>query len=49
MEKGYVHKFGIDFTDFFSLVARMETIQILLDLAAPLGVRFIRGMSSQPS
>ena len=35
--KGYVQKFGIDYEEVFALVARMETIQVLLALAAQEG------------
>ena len=31
--KGYAQRYGIDFTDVFALVARMETIRVLLALA----------------
>ena len=32
--KGYAQRYGIDFTNVFSLVARLETIRVLLALAA---------------
>ena len=32
--KGYAQRYGIDFTDVFALVARLETIRVLLALAA---------------
>ena len=32
--KGYAQRYGIDFTDVFAPLARMETIRVLLDLAA---------------
>ena len=35
--KGYAQRYGIDFTDVFAPVARMETIRVLLALAAVFG------------
>ena len=35
--KGYVQKFGIDYEEVFAPVARMETIRVLLALAAQEG------------
>ncbi|KAI3802282.1 hypothetical protein L1987_30412 [Smallanthus sonchifolius] len=45
--KGYVQRKGVDFDEVFAPVARMETIRLLLALAAREG--YITSMSSQPS
>ena len=34
--KGYTQTYGIDYTDTFALVAKINTIQVLLSLAANL-------------
>ena len=43
--KGYAQRYGIDFTDVFAPVARMETIRVLLALAAVFDVKssFLNG------
>lgn len=35
--KGYVQKYGIDFNEVFAPVARIETIRLLINLAASSG------------
>lgn len=35
--KGYVHKYGVDFEEVFAPVARIETIRLLINLAAANG------------
>ena len=32
--KGYAHQYGVDYTEVFALVARMETIRLVVALAA---------------
>ena len=35
--KGYARRYGVDYSEFFTLVARVETIRVLLAIAAQLG------------
>ena len=37
MREGYVQQYGIDFDEVFALVARLETIRLLINLAAAYG------------
>ena len=40
--KGYAHIFGVDYFDTFAPVARLDTIRLLLTLAAQLGWKVCR-------
>ena len=39
--KGYTQQYGVDYTEFFAPVARMETIRLVVALATQRGCSFI--------
>ena len=44
MAKGFTQTFGVDYNETFALVAKLNTIRVLLSLAETLNGHFIRWM-----